>query len=1070
MLSRDPKGSDMASEPTTQAAPQQWTDPDRPTGTALPAVLLIALIAAIVFGAVWLVRYIIGVETGAEQETRFIFRRLEEAPPVGRDLEPALFWLPILVPILILGFVYAIWMYVRESRAIGWVWATFLALLRCTVYTILAGVFLLPALQTWEKNEQYSKVLILFDLSGSMNLSDEVPTEGKTMLTRLDHVAGFLTAVKDKGKSKDFLQRLQEKNPVSLYGFGGKLDEEFKELKGGQGISPLELVAWLRIDLKQWVLEGLSPDGTAKVRDSKGFDPTKPATSEWAAEWVRTGEVPEFTDPNDKTVFEKKRADLPKRVDLRQQILAATNYGDSLLAMLTRESNNMLAGVIIVGDGQNNQGSPSTFDEIRRRAQFARVPIFTIAVGEEREQINIRITDLQAPEQAPPDDKFVVRVHVDGEGLADKEFEVFLDVILPGDEKPALTLKTTGTFKPSAGSVPHGQVEFSFDPMDTNLEPLTVVDKMSGKREFISGEGGLEWKFIARTAKHKGESFAGKEHISDAATVQVIKRPLRVLLVAGGPTREYQFVRRLLVNEVDKKRAELSVYLQVSDPKGQRVQDVPNERLLKAFPDSLKPPDDPTISADERYYNLGQYDVVICFDPDWTKIPLTGLRLLQTWVQDQAGGLIVVGGPIYTWQLARTKSYGEQLRPIVDLFPVRVEEGRLVGQNIDRPTDEAWRLNFQKVGDEFPFLKLDETGEHPLAGWEEFFTGKKSGSPISTSEKVARGFYAYFPVKSVKAGATVVATFADPRGRMVREDDPNKTDEQPYLVTMPFGGGKVVYLSSGELWRLRLYRENFHERFWTKLARYAGSATQLRQTSRGVLVMSRQFTAGQQVRLEARLRGANLNEPLHADAEVKVKVVPPEGVVMKPSEFKLQPKKEGEWDGWFRGQFEVKAPGEYKLDLAIPGTTDVLRSKFLVKESNPELDNARPDYGLLYALASPVSDLRVGDAQQTDLRQKLRGSIKPELTDKLAANAPAGKENEPRLFFNLQTAGIIPDYLGNERKIQRSRGPIDDLWDHGPALFGYDENGKPRIVALVLMIVVGLLSAEWLTRKLLKLA
>ena len=1030
----------------------------------LPAALIALLITGIALGGIWLVRYIIGVETAAEQETRFVFRRLEEAPPIGRDIEPAVFWLPILIPLVLLGFIYAGWMYLRESGSIGGLWASFLGLLRCTVYVLLAGVFLLPALQTWEKNEQHSKVLVLFDLSGSMNLSDEIPTEGKTLASRLDQVAALLTAApqsKDQEKAGDFLQRLLAKNPVTFYGFGGRLDEEFRELRPGQSLTPPELLAWLRLDVKQWVLDGLSAAGQQKVRDSDGFDADKPATAAWAGDWLRPAEGLTFENPDDQALFTRKRTDLPKRLELRQQVLAATNYGDSLLTMLTRESNNMIAGIIVVGDGKNNQGSPSAFDEIRRRADFARVPIFAIAVGEEREQINIRLTDLQAPEQAPPDDKFIVRVHADGEGLADKEFEVLLDVYVPGDDKPAMTRQAIGVFKPSAGSVPHGQVEFSFDPADEKLAALTVVDKTSGKREFIGGEAGGEWKFVARIAKAKGEAFAGKEHVSDPATVQVIKRPLRVLLVAGGPTREYQFVRRLLVNEADKRRAEVSVYLQVTDPKGQRVQDVPNERLLKAFPDTFKPLDDPTITADEKYYNLSQYDVVICFDPDWTKIPQTGLKLLQTWVQDQAGGLILVGGPIHTWQLARTKTYGEQLKPIAELFPVRIEEGRLTGLDI---ANEPWRLNFHKAGDDVSFLKLEETAEHPLAGWEEFFTGNRSGTPINPAEKVSRGFYAYFPVRSVKAGASVLATFADPRARITREDDSNKTEEQPYLVTMPYGGGKVAYLSSGEFWRLRLYREQFHERFWTKLCRYAGAGTQLRQTARGVLVMARQFTAGQQVRIEARLRGATLSEPLRPDADVRVKIQAPEGVLMKPAEFKLQPKKEGDWDGWFRGQFEARAPGEYKLDLPIPGTNDVLSGKFIVKESNPELDNARPDFALLYTLASPLGDLRVD--VPPELRQRLRGSIKQELVD-LAPTA--GRETEPRLFFDLKTAAMIPDCLGNEHKTQRSRGPVDDLWDAGPWL-GYDEEGKPRIVSLVLLLVVGLLSAEWLTRKLLKLA
>ncbi len=47
----------------------------------------------------------------------------------------------------------------------------------------------------------------------------------------------------------------------------------------------------------------------------------------------------------------------------------------------------------------------------------------------------------------------------------------------------------------------------------------------------------------------------------------------------------------------------------------------------------------------------------------------------------------------------------------------------------------------------------------------------------------------------------------------------------PYLVTMPHGKGQTVYLGSGETWRLRAYREGFHERFWTGLARHAAAGS-----------------------------------------------------------------------------------------------------------------------------------------------------------------------------------------------------------------------------------------------------
>ena len=54
-------------------------------------------------------------------------------------------------------------MYVRDGRAIGWPWASFLATLRCAVYLILGLVFLLPAWQVWDATENRSKIVVLLE-------------------------------------------------------------------------------------------------------------------------------------------------------------------------------------------------------------------------------------------------------------------------------------------------------------------------------------------------------------------------------------------------------------------------------------------------------------------------------------------------------------------------------------------------------------------------------------------------------------------------------------------------------------------------------------------------------------------------------------------------------------------------------------------------------------------------------------------------------------------------------------------------------------------------------------------
>ena len=60
---------------------------------------------------------------------------------------------------------------------------------------------------------------------------------------------------------------------------------------------------------------------------------------------------------------------------------------------------------------------------------------------------------------------------------------------------------------------------------------------------------------------------------------------------------------------------------------------------------------------------------------------------------------------------------------------------------------------------------------------------------------------------------------------------------------------------------------------------------------------------------------------------------------------------------------------------------------------------------------------------------------------------------------------------------QTSRGPHKDLWDDGIMLNEYPPPADPSkparqpiSISYVLMIVVGLLSMEWLIRKLLRLA
>src|SRR5262245_52998906 len=131
-------------------------------------------------------------DNNTTQISQFVSRRLTDSfNLLGKEVE-GMVWLWILIPLLVVGAVYVVWMYVRDGRTIGWFWGSFLAALRLTVYAILAAVFLLPAIQNWEESKTHSKVVLGFDVSDSITrIKDDFPSEAvpyDKMKTRQDKV------------------------------------------------------------------------------------------------------------------------------------------------------------------------------------------------------------------------------------------------------------------------------------------------------------------------------------------------------------------------------------------------------------------------------------------------------------------------------------------------------------------------------------------------------------------------------------------------------------------------------------------------------------------------------------------------------------------------------------------------------------------------------------------------------------------------------------------------------------------------------------------------------------------
>jgi len=619
---------------------------------------------------------------------------------------------------------------------------------------------------------------------------------------------------------------------------------------------------------------------------------------------------------------------------------AETRLGEALLKVVREESGDTLSGVVIISDGANNAGVDPL--SAAAAAVAAKVRLVAVGVGSTKKPVTLHLAEIQAPTHVHINDGFTINAFVTGQGLARQQVVVELLGKAESDEGEPAVIQTKEEQLLEDG-VPIN-VGFDFVPTE------------AGRRLF---------RVRVRPARKIPELT--EESMQDEIAIEVVDRKTRVLLVAGGPMRDYQLVRNLLHRD---RTIDVDVLLQTGVPGISQESD----NVIFQFPETRE--------------GLFAYDVIVAFDPDWRKIKgETGqtLDLLSEWVFAQAGGLMLVAGEVNTTPLATASDAARQeLAKLLALYPVVLESQRIID---DEEFQQPWPIEFTRDGLEAGFLQLTESPATSAALWKEF-----------------PGIYRCFPTDGSKAGATVYARFTDPRsaGR-----------EQPILLASQFfGAGRVLYLGSAELWRLRALEEEYYDRLWIKMLREVGQGRLLRGTNRGVLLLEKtQYPLGSTVQVRTRLLDPQFKD-YEAD-RVTMEVYDPTGRPLTPALTLLADKTR---PGNFTGAFVAALPGNYRLELPIPESNDQLKGSISVRLPNLELDHPEQNEQLLRALARPETGgayLKLDDA---------------------AAQLPL----------------LLPD-----RTTERIRFDAPHmLWDR----------------EWVMYLLVALLSAEWLTRKLLKLA
>jgi len=790
---------------------------------------------------------------------------------------------------------------VELSRPLRW---TLLAL-RVLAFAGILFYFLDLEKRSERRLVKNSRALVLIDTSLSMGIQDDSPGSATAQQRRIDTVVQEL-------QRRDLVNALQSEHDVLVYRFdqagvpvevasfpkrlnspGAAEDDAdtrafeqgLREARWtgavgamllGAGVLFFAAAPWLGASREagegSWgvvaglvaAIAGLVVLAVANLRH--------PEIDVLAALGVREAKPPELAAREEPQTAEAAASAADQPIAWEQELTprgAETRLGDAIRYLVNRERGGPIAAIVVVTDGGNNAGMDG--DAAAMLARDAAIPIFAVGLGGEQRPANVRIVDFEVPPRVYPGDSFPMTGYLQAYGLPGRSVRVEL-VSVP--ETGSSSESTAETFEEERRVTlgPDGEtVALRFD----------VTPTEQGRRTY-------RLRVVAPAEDQEARDD------SRSATVQIVERKNRVLLLAGGPAREFVFLRNLLFRDRDTT---VVVCLQ----SGQPGMSQEAHELIYDFPSTAE--------------ELFEYDCIVAFDPNWLELDEQQVDLLERWVAEKAGGLIVVAGPVHTPTWASRVRTETRLETIKDLYPVVFYSRGSATVSLGRFASEtAWPLQFTSDGRDAEFLWLEDDALLSEEAWSSF-----------------PGVYGYYAVKDPKPGARVYARFSDPN-TLIDGEFPI------YLSGHFYGAGRVIFQASGEMWRLRGIDEGYFEAYYTKLIRWASQGRLLRDSSRGVLLVDKdRCLLGDHISVQAMLNDAQ-HQPLTAD-QVTASLVDPES---RRIPLELRKVEDAARPGTYAAQFTAVLEGDYRIELQPPtaGEDELLRRE--VRSRIPALETEQP--------------------------------------------------------------------------------------------------------------------------------
>ena len=521
---------------------------------------------------------------------------------------------------------------------------------------------------------------------------------------------------------------------------------------------------------------------------------------------------------------------------------AATAIGSALSQALAAHRGQPISGVLVVTDGQSNGG-----DDPRKVSQQAGrdgVVVHSLMVGSEKGPSNVRLSDVEVSPVVFVRDPTVISTVLESHGMQGRSATVKLERRQKGEE----------WFEVARTEVALGE--------DATVQrvPFTYTPDAIGQFEFRG------------TVQDAGPELTDSDNAA-MKTIKVVRQRIRVLIIAGSPSPEVQFLRNTLLRD---PVTELSSWLQSANEGYEQI----GHRPVRRLPNSIQ--------------ELSFYDVLIMVDPNMKKLGPGWDEMITKFVGDAGGGLIYVAGELNTNKLfdtnqsessASSSTTGDDAW--LSTLPVVWEAGLYQSQaDVRLNSRDTWNIELTADGNEDPIFHFNQD--------------KTKNKGILAS---LPGMYWHFPVTRAKPGATVLAQHGDQRMR-------NQFGRHVLMAMQRYGPGRTVFIGFDATYRWRYLHEQYFDGFWSRLIDRVGRSKVLGGRYPFTMTTDKNvYQTGDRATLKVQLTGTADETSGMGTLVCEVEV--PGG---EPTAYDLEPN--AEQAGLFEASFTVDKGGAYVVHVS----------------------------------------------------------------------------------------------------------------------------------------------------------